>query len=127
MIVFLAGQKLPGDPGRAILGPLAAESGVQQLDHKLGVDRPLVTQYKDWVTNLLHGDMGTSYEYQAPIEPMIRAALVNSLKLALVAFIMCVPLSNPPDRAMCGRSQTDGTGFASYSTALPIIRCRGER
>ena len=93
MIVFLAGQKLPGDPARAILGPLAAESGVRQLDHKLGVDRPLVTQYKDWVTNLLHGDMGTSYEYQAPIAPMMRSALANSLKLALVAFIMCVPLS----------------------------------
>ena len=93
MIVFLAGQKLPGDPGRAILGPLAQESGVRQLDHKLGVDRPLVTQYRAWVTNLLHGDLGTSYEYNQPIAPMIRSALANSLKLALVAFLMCVPLS----------------------------------
>jgi peptide/nickel transport system permease protein len=93
VIVFLAGQKLPGDPGRAILGPLAQESGVRQLDHKLGVDRPLLTQYKDWMTNLLHGDLGTSYEYNRPIAPMIRSALANSLKLALVAFLMCVPLS----------------------------------
>ena len=93
MIVFLAGQKLPGDPGRAILGPLAQESGVRQLDHRLGVDRPLLTQYKDWLTNLVHGDMGTSYEYSRPIAPMIRSALANSLKLALVAFLMCVPLS----------------------------------
>ena len=75
VIVFLAGQKLPGDPGRAILGPLAQESGVRELDHKLGVDRPLVTQYRDWVTNLLHGDLGTSYEYSQPIAPMIRSAL----------------------------------------------------
>ena len=93
MIVFLAGQKLPGDPGRAILGPLAQESGVRQLDHKLGVDRPLLTQYREWMTNLVHGDLGTSYEYNRPIAPMIRSALANSLKLALVAFLMCVPLS----------------------------------
>ena len=72
MIVFLAGQKLPGDPGRAILGPLAQESGVRELDHKLGVDRPLVTQYRDWVSNLLQGDLGTSYDYSQPIAPMIR-------------------------------------------------------
>jgi peptide/nickel transport system permease protein len=93
VIVFLAGQKLPGDPGRAILGPLAQERGVRQLDHKLGVDRPLLTQYDDWATKLLRGDMGTSYQYQQPIEPLIRTALVNSLKLAIVAFIMCIPLS----------------------------------
>lgn len=93
MIVFLAGQKLPGDPGRAILGPLAQESGVRQLDHRLGVDRPLPTQYEDWLTNLVHGNMGTSYEYSRPIAPMIRSALANSLKLAVVAFVMCVPLS----------------------------------
>ena len=65
MIVFLAGQKLPGDPGRVILGNLASPQGVAQLNHQLGVDRPIVTQYTDWVTNLLHGDMGTSYSYQA--------------------------------------------------------------
>ncbi len=64
-----------------------------QLDHQLGVDRPIVTQYTDWVTNLLHGDMGHSYSYHEPIRPLITTALVNSLKLALVAFLICVPLA----------------------------------
>ena len=45
LIVFFAGQVLPGDPARAILGPLASPSAVRALDHQLGVDRPLVTQY----------------------------------------------------------------------------------
>src|SRR4051794_19238430 len=93
MIVFLAGQKLPGDPGRAILGHLASKEGVAKLDHQLGVDRPIVTQYTDWMGNLLHGDMGTSYSYQSPIRPFITTTLVNSLKLALVAFLLCVPLA----------------------------------
>lgn len=93
MIIFWVGQQLPGDPGRTILGNLATPAGVAALDHKLGVDRSIVTQYTDWVTNLAHGDMGTSYSFQAPIRPFITTALVNSLKLALVAFFMCVPLA----------------------------------
>lgn len=93
MIIFWVGQQLPGDPARTILGNLATPAGVAALDHKLGVDRSIVTQYTDWVTNLAHGDMGTSYSFQAPIRPFITTALVNSLKLALVAFFMCVPLA----------------------------------
>jgi peptide/nickel transport system permease protein len=92
VIVFLAGQVLPGDPGRAILGPLAAQSSVQALDHQLGVDRPLLTQYWTWVSGFVHGNMGTSYTYRSAVSPFIGAALVNSLKLAALAFIIVVPL-----------------------------------
>ena len=92
LIVFFAGQILPGDPGRSILGPLAAQSAVQSLDHQLGVDRPLITQYLSWIGGLLHGNLGKSYTYQAAVEPFVRAALINSLKLAALAFVIVVPL-----------------------------------
>ncbi|HLI42395.1 MAG TPA: ABC transporter permease [Streptosporangiaceae bacterium] len=92
LIVFLAGQVLPGDPGRAILGPFAARSAVQALDAQLGVNRPLVTRYGDWVGGLLHGNMGTSYAYRTAVEPFVRAALINSVKLAALAFVIVVPL-----------------------------------
>ena len=82
LIVFFAGQILPGDPARATLGNLAAPSAVQALDHQLGVDRPLLTRYLSWLGGLLHGDMGTSYAYRTAVEPFIRAALINSVKLA---------------------------------------------
>jgi peptide/nickel transport system permease protein len=92
MIVFFAGQILPGDPGRAVLGPLAAPSAVRALDHELGVDRPLLTQYVSWIGGLLHGNMGTSYTFRTPVEPFISAALVNSAKLGALAFVVVVPL-----------------------------------
>jgi peptide/nickel transport system permease protein len=92
LIVFFAGQVLPGDPGRAILGPLAAPSAVRALDQQLGVSRPLITQYLSWVTGLLHGNMGQSYTYRSPVAPLIGAALVNSSKLAALAFVIVVPL-----------------------------------
>jgi peptide/nickel transport system permease protein len=92
VIVFVAGQVLPGDPGRAILGPLAAQSAVTALDHQLGVDRPLIVQYWTWIVGLLHGSMGTSYSYRSAVAPFIGSALLNSLKLAALAFVVVVPL-----------------------------------
>ena len=92
VIVFFAAQVLPGDPARAILGPLAAPSAVNALSHQLGTDKPVIEQYWTWITHFVTGDPGNSYQYQAPIGPLLTTALVNSLKLAAVAFIIVVPL-----------------------------------
>jgi peptide/nickel transport system permease protein len=93
LIVFLAGQVLPGDPGRAILGNLASQNSVTILDHQLGVDRSLPVRYGSWIGGLLHGNMGTSYTYQSAVEPFVQSALFNSLKLAVLAFVIVVPVS----------------------------------
>jgi len=92
LMIFFAGQILPGDPGRAALGNLASQSTVQALDHQLGVDRPLLTRYLTWLGGALHGNFGTSYEYQSAVAPFVRAALINSIKLAVLAFVIVVPL-----------------------------------
>jgi peptide/nickel transport system permease protein len=92
LLVFAGGQLLPGDIGRAILGPLADARAVAALNHQLGADRPLFTQYTQWITHLLHGDMGTSYAFREPVAPFIGSALANSAKLGLLAFIVVVPL-----------------------------------
>jgi peptide/nickel transport system permease protein len=66
---------------------------VVALNHKLGVDRPLITQYWSWVSGLLHGDLGTSTQFNLPVSSLLFPALGRSLKLALVAFVIVVPLS----------------------------------
>jgi peptide/nickel transport system permease protein len=92
VIVFLVAQVLPGDPGRAILGPLADPRAVKALDHQLGVDKPLLEQYWNWISQFVQGNPGRSYQYQAPIGPMLTGALGRSFKLAALAFIIVVPL-----------------------------------
>ena len=82
VIVFFAAQVLPGDPARAILGPLAQQSAVDALSHQLGTDKSVIAQYFTWIGHILTGDLGTSYAQQAPIGPILGKALVNSLKLA---------------------------------------------
>src|SRR6204780_3064844 len=71
VIVFAGGQLLPGDVGRAILGPLADARAVALFNHQVGVDRPLAAQYWDWITHLLVGDMGRSFTFRAPVGPFI--------------------------------------------------------
>ncbi len=93
VIVFLAGRVLPGNPGRAVLGHTASAQAVAAFNHKLGLDRPLAVQYWSWVTGLLQGNLGTSYQYQAPVGQFLWPAALKSLKLAAVAFVIVVPLS----------------------------------
>ncbi len=92
IVVFLGGQLLPGDVGRAVLGPLADARAVAVFNHQVGVDRPLPVQYWDWITHFLAGDMGRSFTFRAPVAPFIADALANSLKLAALAFALVVPL-----------------------------------
>ncbi|MGH9303020.1 MAG: ABC transporter permease [Acidimicrobiales bacterium] len=92
LIIFFAGQILPGDPGRAILGPFATRGAVRALDHQLGVDRPIATQYWTWAIGFVHGNMGRSYQYRQPVTSLLYPALEHSLKLAVVAFVIVVPL-----------------------------------
>jgi peptide/nickel transport system permease protein len=93
VIVFTAGQVLPGNVGRAMLGPFADQRAVDALNHEMGTDRPLLIQYGDWISRFVQADMGRSYAYRAPVAPFVATALANSAKLAVVAFLLVVPLS----------------------------------
>src|SRR5437763_14249204 len=79
LIIFFAGQILPGDPGRAVLGPFAANSAVQALDRSLGVDKPLIARYLSWRGGLVLGVLGKSYAYQGRAAPFVPAALIHSV------------------------------------------------
>ena len=92
LIVFFAAQVLPGDPARAILGPLAAPSAVQALSKQLGTNKPVIQQYGTWIGHFVTGNLGTSYQYQSAVGPLLTKALGHSLELAALAFVMVVPL-----------------------------------
>ncbi len=93
IVVFAGAQVLPGDVGRAILGPLADPDAVAAINHEVGADRPAIETYFTWIGHFLSGDMGRSYTFRSPVAPFVGSALLNSLKLAAVAFVIVVPLS----------------------------------
>jgi peptide/nickel transport system permease protein len=93
IVVFAAGQLLPGDVGRSILGPLADVRAVAALNHQLGTDRPPMLMYLSWITGFLRGDLGLSYAYRSPVAPFVLHALGKSLGLAAITAIIVIPLS----------------------------------
>ena len=93
VIVFAVSSVLPGNVGRAVLGPFATQESVDALNEQLGANRSLFTQYTDWAGGLLHGDLGTSLTKQIPAWDLLGPALSHSFELAAVAFLICIPLS----------------------------------
>ena len=91
-MIFLAAQVLPGDVARRILGPFADQASVDALNQRLGTDRPLIAQYWDWISGVLTGDLGESTKNR-PVSEVLLDPLVASAKLALLAFIIVVPLA----------------------------------
>jgi peptide/nickel transport system permease protein len=93
IIVFCVAQVLPGDVGRTILGPYATNAQVAQLDHSLGLDRPLISQYFSYTGRFLRGDWGQSYLLQQPVRGVVLGHLGDSLILGLFALVLIVPIS----------------------------------
>jgi peptide/nickel transport system permease protein len=93
VILFAVAQVLPGDVGRAILGPYATEQQVQALDHQLGVDRPLAVRYATWFAGFVRGEWGKSYLLNRPVLTIALDRLGNSLILGGFALCLIVPVS----------------------------------
>jgi len=91
--VFAAAQVLPGDVGRTILGPYASQQQVDQLNHELGADEPVVKRYFTWAGDFVRGDWGESPIQRVPVRPLVLDRLKNSLILGAFALVLIVPFS----------------------------------
>ncbi len=92
IIIFFATTILPGDVASQILGRFATEEAKSQLRTELGLDKPVVVQYGTWLGNFVRGDWGESPSMNTLVRPIVFERLANSLMLAVVAFVMYVPL-----------------------------------
>ena len=95
LLAFLAFQIIPGDPTTKLLGTEATEAAKEALRAELGLDRPVLVRYWDWLTGFLTGDMGTSYSYHMPVSDMIGQKLPITALLTVISFFFTVVLSIP--------------------------------
>ncbi len=93
VITFLALEILPGDPARVILGVEAPDSAVQALREQLGLDRPALDRYLDWVGSLCTGRFADSYTYSVPVDELLAARLEITVPLALLAMALSVAMA----------------------------------
>ena len=92
---FLAFQIIPGDPTTKILGSEATAEAVAELRAELGLDRPFLVRYFEWITNALQGDFGRSYIYNMSVAELLQGKLSVTMLLTAIAFVMIVVLSIP--------------------------------
>jgi len=85
VVVFTVLDVLPGNAAEVILGESATPESVAALSAKLGLDRPALVRYGDWMKGLATGELGTSIAYDTPIAQLVGERLAVTLPLALMA------------------------------------------
>jgi peptide/nickel transport system permease protein len=88
VVVFLVLEILPGNAAQILMGPDASPEVVQALAEKLGIDRPPIERYWNWVSGLLVGDLGLSYAYSTPVSELVLERLTLTVPLALMAMVI---------------------------------------
>lgn len=96
IVIFAIARVVPGDPARMALGPTATQQQVIDLQHKLGLDRPIVEQYGLFVAGLLRGDLGRSLLTERAVNDDIRDTFAATFELVIstitLAFVIGLPL-----------------------------------
>lgn len=97
VVIFSSVSMLPGSYARAILGQTATKETIAAFEKELGLNRPAVVRYFDWVSHAAVGNFGNSFSSSASnqrkVTEVIGPRLYNTLFLALMTASIAVPLS----------------------------------
>ena len=114
----------PGDPVRAMYaasGSIPSEEILDQTREALGLNKPFLTQYWNWLTGCLQGDFGTSYSYSKPVVQLMTARLWPTLKLALASLALMLAVAVPSGIL----AATHRGGVADYLIrGMTFLECR---
>lgn len=88
---FMLVAFMPGDPARVIAGGLASEERLNEIRRELGLDKPVLERYADYIADVARGDLGESYLRGRPITFYIGRYLPNTIELMIVFFVLSIP------------------------------------
>ena len=92
-LIFGLTEILPGDAAQAILGQAATPESLANLRAEMGLDRPALTRYFEWLGGIVTGDMGNALTNKLPIAEQVGSRMSNTLFLAFWAALISVPLA----------------------------------
>jgi peptide/nickel transport system permease protein len=95
IVLFVAIIVVPGSAAKAALGIDATPQAIARFEHQHGLDRPLHVQYLTWLTGVIRGDFGNSFQNHVPVGPELLARLPVTLELALIAFLIANLIAVP--------------------------------
>ncbi len=93
LITFILLNVVPGDPVVIMLDKRADQQTIDRVRHELGLDRPLTTQYVDFLAKAVRGDLGKSYFKNRPVTELLTKAFSSTAKLGLLTLGVSLILS----------------------------------
>ncbi|HLT59135.1 MAG TPA: nickel ABC transporter permease [Limnochordales bacterium] len=128
VLVFSMVHATPGDPVRVLLGDSARGATAEDLARlrsELGLDQPLLVQYKNFLAGLLQGDLGKSWRTNRPVAAEIAERLPYTLQLTVAALLVAVLIGLPAGVLAATRpySSVDYalTGLALVGVSMPVF------
>ena len=94
-LVFFAFSLIPGNPAVKKLGTEATAESIEKLTHEMGLDRPVVERYFEWVAGIFKGDFGTSYSYNQSVTSLLKDKIATTMILSAIAIVLTILLSFP--------------------------------
>jgi len=94
-VIFFLFKAVPGDQAALMAGPGATQSEIDALRQQLGLDRPLVVQYVDYMAGLLQGNFGHSSLYHGSPLTQILSRLPATLTLTFAAILLTIAIGIP--------------------------------
>lgn len=123
VVVFVTLKLTPGNPVDSLLGPTSTPQDRALLTRQLGLNRPWPVQFWDWLSRLLHGDLGRSVARQLPARPIVIDAFKNTMILAafaaVVAIVFGVAFGALGALRQGKASGAVASGFALFSVSAP--------
>jgi peptide/nickel transport system permease protein len=95
VFIFMLLRLTPGDPAVIIAGDFANEAQVAEIREKLGLERPIVTQFFVWIGNMFQGDFGESFFYKKQVGELIASRLEPTMSLSLITIILTIAIAVP--------------------------------
>jgi peptide/nickel transport system permease protein len=94
-LVFFLIHLIPGDPVEVMLGESARVTDRENLRHALGLDRPLLVQWLDYLYHVARFDLGESLHSRQAITDILMARIPATLELTLVALLFAIVIALP--------------------------------
>lgn len=95
VFVFFLVHLIPGSPARAILGTRTTPEAIAQVEAELGLNEPLYVQYLDWLSGVLVGNLGYSYQLSQPVTELVVSRFAVTFHLVFWTAVLTVLISIP--------------------------------
>ena len=94
-LAFAAFDLISGNPAEIMLGTQATPEKVAALEEAMGLNRPFLVRYGEWLIGFFTGDLGTSYSYHQPVWDLIAPKVLVTLCLSVLSFLLIAVISIP--------------------------------